>query len=115
MLKWTCTDKGVSWSKADDESPRMPLADTFLSVGKQAISSSAARSSCPSNPSRARLYGALMERPLEHEVRPGPLQDGQWFVTDGLRAGDRGIIGGSQKFGPGDNVASMGRRNRSNG
>ncbi len=56
-----------------------------------------------------------MERPLEHEVRPGPLQDGQWFVTDGLRAGDRGIIGGSQKFGPGDNVASMGRRNRSNG
>ena len=31
-------------------------------------------------------------------VRIGSLQDGQWFVTDGLKAGDKVVVEGFQKF-----------------
>ncbi|WP_213773486.1 efflux RND transporter periplasmic adaptor subunit [Bradyrhizobium sp. dw_78] len=37
-------------------------------------------------------------------VRTGSLQDGQWFVTDGLKAGDRVVVEGFQKFAAGDKV-----------
>ena len=37
-------------------------------------------------------------------VRIGSLQDGQWFVTDGLKAGDRVVVEGFQKFVAGDKV-----------
>ena len=37
-------------------------------------------------------------------VRAGPVQDGQWFVTDGLKSGDRVVVEGFQKFAPGDRV-----------
>jgi membrane fusion protein (multidrug efflux system) len=37
-------------------------------------------------------------------VRIGSLQDGQWFVTDGLKAGDRVVVEGFQKFVAGDRV-----------
>jgi membrane fusion protein, multidrug efflux system len=37
-------------------------------------------------------------------VRVGSLQDGQWFVTDGLKAGDKVVVEGFQKFVAGDAV-----------
>ena len=37
-------------------------------------------------------------------VRTSSLQDGQWFVTDGLKAGDRVVVEGFQKFAAGDKV-----------
>jgi membrane fusion protein, multidrug efflux system len=37
-------------------------------------------------------------------VRTGAVQDGQWFVTEGLKAGDRVVVEGFQKFAPGDKV-----------
>ncbi|HEY0912951.1 MAG TPA: efflux RND transporter periplasmic adaptor subunit, partial [Bradyrhizobium sp.] len=37
-------------------------------------------------------------------VRVGSLQDGQWFVTDGLKAGDKVVVEGFQKFVAGDEV-----------
>ena len=37
-------------------------------------------------------------------VRTGSMQDGQWFVTEGLKAGDKVVVEGFQKFAPGDKV-----------
>jgi membrane fusion protein (multidrug efflux system) len=37
-------------------------------------------------------------------VRTGSVQDGVWFVTDGLKAGDRVVVEGFQKFAAGDKV-----------
>lgn len=37
-------------------------------------------------------------------VRTGSVQDGQWFVADGLKAGDRVVVEGFQKFVAGDKV-----------
>ncbi|HEY3679175.1 MAG TPA: efflux RND transporter periplasmic adaptor subunit [Bradyrhizobium sp.] len=37
-------------------------------------------------------------------VRVSSLQDGQWFVTDGLKAGDKVVVEGFQKFVAGDAV-----------
>jgi membrane fusion protein, multidrug efflux system len=37
-------------------------------------------------------------------VRTGSLQNGQWFVSDGLKTGDRVVVEGFQKFVPGDKV-----------
>lgn len=37
-------------------------------------------------------------------VRTGSVQDGFWFVTDGLKAGDRVVVEGFQKFAAGDKV-----------
>ncbi len=37
-------------------------------------------------------------------VRTGSMQDGQWFVTEGLKAGDRVVVEGFQKFAAGDRV-----------
>ena len=37
-------------------------------------------------------------------VRIGAAQDGQWLVTDGLKAGDRVVVEGFQKFAAGDKV-----------
>lgn len=37
-------------------------------------------------------------------VRTGSVQDGQWLVTDGLKAGDKVVVEGFQKFAPGDKV-----------
>ena len=37
-------------------------------------------------------------------VRIGSQQDGQWFVTDGLKAGDKVVVEGFQKFVAGDRV-----------
>ena len=37
-------------------------------------------------------------------VRAGSLQDGQWFVTEGLKAGDKVVVEGFQKFAAGDKV-----------
>ena len=37
-------------------------------------------------------------------VRTGSAQDGQWFVTEGLKAGDRIVVEGFQKFAAGDRV-----------
>jgi membrane fusion protein (multidrug efflux system) len=37
-------------------------------------------------------------------VRIGSLQDGQWFVTEGLKAGDKVVVEGFQKFVAGDEV-----------
>jgi membrane fusion protein, multidrug efflux system len=37
-------------------------------------------------------------------VRTGSVQDGVWFVTDGLKAGDKVVIEGFQKFAAGDRV-----------
>jgi membrane fusion protein (multidrug efflux system) len=40
-------------------------------------------------------------------VRTGSVQDGQWFVTEGLKAGDRVIVEGFQKFAAGDKVRPL--------
>ena len=37
-------------------------------------------------------------------VRIGSVQDGQWFVTEGLKAGDKVVVEGFQKFVAGDKV-----------
>lgn len=37
-------------------------------------------------------------------VRTGSVQDGHWFVTDGLKAGDKVVVEGFQKFAAGDKV-----------
>jgi membrane fusion protein, multidrug efflux system len=37
-------------------------------------------------------------------VKTGAVQDGQWLVTDGLKAGDRVVVEGFQKFAAGDKV-----------
>jgi len=37
-------------------------------------------------------------------VRTGSVQDGHWFVTEGLKAGDRVVVEGFQKFAAGDKV-----------
>jgi len=37
-------------------------------------------------------------------VRTGGVQDGQWLVTEGLKAGDRVVVEGFQKFAAGDKV-----------
>lgn len=46
--------------------------------------------------------GSAVER---RDVKLGKLVEGQRIVTDGLRAGDRVIVGGLQKVGPGAKVA----------
>jgi membrane fusion protein, multidrug efflux system len=40
-------------------------------------------------------------------VRTGSLQDGVWFVTDGLKSGDKVVVEGFQKFAPGDKVRTQ--------
>lgn len=40
-------------------------------------------------------------------VRAGSVQDGQWFVTEGLKAGDRVVVEGFQKFAAGDKVRPL--------
>jgi membrane fusion protein (multidrug efflux system) len=40
-------------------------------------------------------------------VRTGSIQDGQWFVTEGLKAGDKVVVEGFQKFAAGDKVRPM--------
>jgi membrane fusion protein (multidrug efflux system) len=40
-------------------------------------------------------------------VKTGSLQDGQWFVTDGLKSGDKVVVEGFQKFTPGDKVKTQ--------
>ena len=37
-------------------------------------------------------------------VRTGADQDGHWFVTEGLKAGDKVVVEGFQKFAAGDKV-----------
>ena len=37
-------------------------------------------------------------------VRTGSVQGGQWFVTEGLKAGDKVVVEGFQKFAAGDKV-----------
>ena len=37
-------------------------------------------------------------------VRTGSVQGGQWLVTEGLKAGDRVVVEGFQKFAAGDKV-----------
>ncbi len=37
-------------------------------------------------------------------IRTGSMQDGQWLVLDGLKAGERVVVDGFQKFAPGDLV-----------
>src|SRR2546423_6663451 len=37
-------------------------------------------------------------------VRTGAVQDGVWFVTEGLKTGDKVVVDGFQKFTPGDKV-----------
>jgi len=37
-------------------------------------------------------------------VRTGSLQEGQWFVSEGLKAGDKVVVEGFQKFAAGDKV-----------
>jgi membrane fusion protein, multidrug efflux system len=37
-------------------------------------------------------------------VRTGSIQDGHWFVTEGLKAGDKVVVEGFQKFAAGDKV-----------
>ncbi|UFX46528.1 efflux RND transporter periplasmic adaptor subunit [Bradyrhizobium sp. 41S5] len=40
-------------------------------------------------------------------VRTGSLQDGSWFVTEGLKAGDKVVVEGFQKFAAGDKVRPL--------
>jgi membrane fusion protein (multidrug efflux system) len=40
-------------------------------------------------------------------IRTGAVQDGQWLVTDGLKAGDKVVVDGFQKFVAGDNVKPL--------
>jgi membrane fusion protein, multidrug efflux system len=41
---------------------------------------------------------------VRQPVRTGAVQDGQWLVTEGLKAGDRVVVEGFQKFAAGDKV-----------
>jgi membrane fusion protein (multidrug efflux system) len=43
-------------------------------------------------------------RAVIQPVRTGSLQGGQWFVTEGLKAGDKVVVEGFQKFAAGDKV-----------
>jgi membrane fusion protein (multidrug efflux system) len=43
-------------------------------------------------------------RAVTQPVRTGSLQGGQWFVTEGLKAGDKVVVEGFQKFVAGDRV-----------
>jgi membrane fusion protein (multidrug efflux system) len=40
-------------------------------------------------------------------IRAGAVQDGQWLVTDGLKAGDKVVVEGFQKFVAGDKVKPL--------
>jgi membrane fusion protein, multidrug efflux system len=40
-------------------------------------------------------------------VRMGEIQDGQWFVTEGLKGGEKVVVEGFQKFAPGDKVKPL--------
>ena len=40
-------------------------------------------------------------------VRTGSIQDGTWLILDGLKAGDRVVVDGFQKFAAGDRVAPV--------
>jgi membrane fusion protein (multidrug efflux system) len=40
-------------------------------------------------------------------VRTGSVQDGQWFVSEGLKAGDKVVVEGFQKFAAGDKVRPL--------
>ncbi|MDB5620016.1 efflux RND transporter periplasmic adaptor subunit [Tardiphaga sp.] len=40
-------------------------------------------------------------------VRVGAVQDGQWFVTEGLKGGEKVVVEGFQKFVPGDKVKPL--------
>jgi len=40
-------------------------------------------------------------------IRTGAVQDGQWLVTDGLKAGDKVVVEGFQKFVAGDKVRPL--------
>ena len=40
-------------------------------------------------------------------VRTGSVQGGQWFVTEGLKAGDKVVVEGFQKFAAGDKVRPL--------
>jgi membrane fusion protein (multidrug efflux system) len=40
-------------------------------------------------------------------IRTGAVQDGQWLVTDGLKAGDKVVVEGFQKFVAGDKVKPL--------
>jgi membrane fusion protein (multidrug efflux system) len=40
-------------------------------------------------------------------VRTGSVQDGQWFITEGLKAGDKVVVEGFQKFAAGDKVRPL--------
>lgn len=40
-------------------------------------------------------------------VKTGSLQDGMWFVNDGLKSGDRVVVEGFQKVTPGDKVRTQ--------
>jgi membrane fusion protein (multidrug efflux system) len=44
------------------------------------------------------------DRVAVQPVRTGSVQDGQWFVTEGLKAGDKVVVEGFQKFAAGDKV-----------
>ncbi len=44
------------------------------------------------------------DRVAVQPIRAGAVQDGQWFVTEGLKAGDRVVVEGFQKFAAGDKV-----------
>jgi membrane fusion protein (multidrug efflux system) len=44
------------------------------------------------------------DRVARQAVRTGSVQDGQWLVMDGLKAGDRVVVEGFQKFAAGDKV-----------
>jgi len=44
-------------------------------------------------------------RVVPQPVKTGAVQDGQWLVTDGLKAGDRVVVEGFQKFAAGDKVS----------
>lgn len=41
-------------------------------------------------------------------VRTGNIQDGQWLITEGLKAGDKVVVEGFQKFAAGDKVRPQG-------
>ncbi|XUM24261.1 efflux RND transporter periplasmic adaptor subunit [Bradyrhizobium oligotrophicum S58] len=45
------------------------------------------------------------DRVIARPVRTGPTQDGLVLITDGLRAGDKVVVDGFQKFAAGDKVA----------
>ncbi|MGJ4952874.1 efflux RND transporter periplasmic adaptor subunit [Bradyrhizobium sp. HKCCYLS20291] len=44
-------------------------------------------------------------RAITRPIRTGPVQDGLVLITDGLRAGDKVVVDGFQKFAAGDKVA----------